>query len=81
MDLFVKLWGVGVKLDGKYDGGPQEANFLKLDCSKLKNTFKLKTQLHLYKAIEKILEWSKCWFKGDDVRAFIDKEIGGFEHS
>ena len=81
MDLFVKLWCDGVKCGGKYDGGPQEANFLKLDCSKLKNTFGWKPHWHLDKAIEKILARCMCWFKGDDVRAFIDKEIDEFLNS
>lgn len=36
VDLFVKHWGEGMKWIDKYDGGPHEANFLKLDCSKLK---------------------------------------------
>ena len=39
VDLFVKHWGEGMKWIDKYDGGPHEANFLKLDCSKLKKTF------------------------------------------
>ena len=39
VDLFVEHWGEGMKWIDKYDGGPHEANFLKLDCSKLKKTF------------------------------------------
>ena len=39
VDLFVSKWGEGIKWIDKYDGGPHEANFLKLDCSKLKSTF------------------------------------------
>ena len=39
VDLFVKKWGEGINWINKYDGGPHEANFLKLDCSKLKTTF------------------------------------------
>ena len=35
VDLFVKHWGEGLKWINKYDGGPHEANFLKLDCSNL----------------------------------------------
>jgi len=39
VDLFVKHWGKGMKWVNQYDSGPHEANFLKLDCSKLKTTF------------------------------------------
>ncbi|MCR5619010.1 MAG: CDP-glucose 4,6-dehydratase, partial [Lachnospiraceae bacterium] len=38
-DLFVKHWGDGLKWIDRYDGGPHEATFLKLDCTKLKKTF------------------------------------------
>ena len=36
--LFCDTWGNGLKWIDKYDGGPHEANFLKLDCSKIKQT-------------------------------------------
>ena len=39
VDLFVNTWGEGMKWVNKYDSGPHEANFLKLDCSNLKSTF------------------------------------------
>ena len=39
VDLFVEKWGEGMKWVNQYDGGPHEANFLKLDWSKLKTTF------------------------------------------
>ena len=39
VDLFISKWGEGMKWIDKFDGGPHEANFLKLDCSKLKSTF------------------------------------------
>ena len=61
VDLFVKHWGEGMKWIDKYDGGPHEANFLKLDCSKLKKTFGWQPHWDLNIAIEKVVEWSKCW--------------------
>lgn len=75
VDLFVKYWGEGIKWIEHYDGGPHEANFLKLDCSKLKTTFNWKPHWNLDKAIEKVIEWSKCWIRGDDVRACMDQQI------
>lgn len=78
VDLFVKHWGEGVKWIDKYDGGPHEANFLKLDCSKLKTTFGWKPHWNLEKAIEKVVEWSKVWVAGGDVRAVMDRQIEEF---
>jgi CDP-glucose 4,6-dehydratase len=75
VDLFVKHWGEGLKWVNKYDGGPHEANFLKLDCSKLKATFDWKPHWNLDTAIEKTVEWSKAWVGGEDVRAVMDKQI------
>ena len=78
VDLFVSKWGEGMKWIDCYDGGPHEANFLKLDCSKLKVTFGWKPHWNLDTAIEKVVEWSKCWMQGGDIRACMDKEINEF---
>ena len=78
VDLFVKHWGDDAKWVNKYDGGPHEANFLKLDCSKLKTTFGWKPHWDLDKALEKVVEWSKCWIEAGDVRQCMDKEIEEF---
>lgn len=78
VDLFVSKWGEGMKWINKYDGGPYEANFLKLDCSKLKTTFGWTPRWNLHEAMDMIVEWSKCWISGGDVRACMDKEIEEF---
>lgn len=78
VDLFVKHWGEGLKWVNKYDGGPHEANYLKLDCSKLKTTFGWKPHWNLEEAIEKVVEWSKIWIAGEDVRPIMDKQIEEF---
>ena len=75
VDLFCKHWGEGLKWVNQYDGGPHEANFLKLDCSKLKNVFGWKPHWNLDMAIERVVEWSKTWITGEDVRAIMDKQI------
>lgn len=78
VDMFVKHWGNGLKWINKYDGGPHEANFLKLDCSKLKTTFGWKPHWNLEKAIEKVVEWSKAWITDGDVRAVMNRQIDEF---
>lgn len=75
VDLFVKHWGEGLKWIDKYDGGPHEANFLKLDCSKLKTVFGWKPHWGLETAIEKVVEWSRVWVAGQDVRPVMDRQI------
>ena len=78
VDLFCKHWGKGLKWINKYDGGPHEANFLKLDCSKLKSTFGWTPRWNLETAVEKVVEWSKAWNAGENVRAKMDKQIEEF---
>ncbi len=77
VDLFVKHWG-GMKWINRHDGGPHEANFLKLDCSKLKTTFGWQPRWDLDQAIAKTVQWSKCWLSGGDVRACMDEQIREF---
>ena len=78
VDLFVKAWGGGLKWINRADGGPHEANFLKLDCTKLKTVFGWKPTWNLETAIEKVVEWSKCYLSGGDVRACMDDQIHAF---
>lgn len=78
VDLFCKHWGEGLKWIDKYDGGPHEANFLKLDCSKLKSTFGWKPHWNLERAIEAAVEWSKVWVNNGDVRTVMNKQIDEF---
>ncbi len=78
VDIFVRYWGDGLQWINKFDGGPHEANFLKLDCSKLKTTFGWSPHWNLDKAIEKVVEWSKCWIEGGDVIKCMDKQIEDF---
>lgn len=78
VDLFVKHWGEGMKWIDKYDGGSHEANFLKLDCSKLKKTFGWQPHWDLNIAIEKVVEWSKCWLTNGDIEKCMNKQIEEF---
>ena len=39
VDLFCQYWGEGARWENHFAGGPHEANFLKLDCSRVKKTF------------------------------------------
>ena len=78
VDLFVQKWGDEMKWINRYEGGFHEANFLKLDCSKLKNTFDWVPRWNLETAIIKVVEWSKCWINGEDVRICMDKQINEF---
>jgi len=57
--LFCEKWqqqtGKETSWENQYDGGPHEANFLKLDCSKLKKTFAWKPRWNVEIAMEKMM--------------------------
>ena len=75
VDTFVRLWGGGLHWTDRHEDGPHEANFLKLDCSKLKKTFGWKPCWDLEKAVAKTIEWTKCWASGKDVRNCMNEQI------
>lgn len=78
MDKFCKAWGEGFSWCTKTVNGPHEANFLKLDCAKIKSTFGWKPRWHIDEAIEKICNWTKIYFSHGDIRSEMDREIKEF---
>ena len=75
VDLFCEVWGQGMRWENRWDGGPHEANFLKLDCSKIKMTFGWKPRWHIREAIEKTVEWTNVWMQGGDILREMDRQI------
>lgn len=57
------------------DDGPHEANFLKLDCAKLKTSFHWKPRWNVEEAMQKIVEWSKCFLEGTDIVKCMKQQI------
>ena len=78
VDLFCLKWGDGMKWVNQYDGGPHEANFLKLDCSKIKKVFGWKPHWGVEEAVEKTVEWSKIYLKHGNIPACMDAQIREF---
>lgn len=79
VSLFCRHWGKGAKWESKAElNAPHEANFLKLDCSLLKNTFGWQSRWHIEKAIQKTCAFSKVWLQGGSIPAEMDKEIEEF---
>lgn len=76
--LFCDIWGNGLKWIDKYDGGPHEANFLKLDCSKIKQTFGWKASWHIDEAIRRVVNWTQVYLSHGDISKEMAKEILDF---
>lgn len=79
VDLFCKKWGEGAAWINQAEANaPHEANFLKLDCSKLKAVFGWKPRWHIEEAIEKTAEWTKVWMRQGDIPACMDEQIQNY---
>lgn len=75
---FAKYWGEGFFYAITESNGPHEANFLKLDCSKLKSVFGWRPVWDLEQAVAKTVEWTKCYADGADVAACMERQIAQF---
>ena len=73
-ELFGDKWGEGFTFEEKSDGGPHEANYLKLDCSKIKVRLGWAPVWSIDTAIEKTVEWTKAYFDGS-ANECLEKQI------
>lgn len=82
VSLFCRKWelATGVKKTwiNKDDGGPHEASFLKLDCSKFKSVFGWQPSWSIENTVEKTVEWTKVYLDGGDTASIMDKQIDEF---
>jgi CDP-glucose 4,6-dehydratase len=74
-DLFCKEWGGGIPWFNQSNAGPHEANFLKLDCSKIKTTFGWEPRWDIEKAIEKTVEWTRVYINKGNIAQMMDNQI------
>lgn len=73
--LFQSIWGKGFTWKSMECGGPHEANLLKLDCRKIKESFGWKPCYDAEKALELVVEWTKAWLEGQDIGACMEQQI------
>lgn len=79
VDLFCKYWGEEARWKNVSDiNAPHEANFLKLDCSKIKNKINWHPVWHIAEAVEKTVEWSKMYLYNGNVNLSMEKQIEDF---
>lgn len=74
-DLFCQAWGQGLQWINRSDGGPHEASFLKLDCSRIKKILGWQPRYGVNEAVRRTVEWSRAYLDGMDVRQVMDQQI------
>lgn len=76
VEIFCKAWGGDASWKNVSEANaPHEANFLKLDCSKIKSTLKWKPRWHITDAVNKTVEWSKTYISSGNINAVIERQI------
>ena len=65
-DTWNKSSGQHVTWVSRSENGPHEANYLKLDCSKIKSVLGWKPRWSIQETMNKIVEWSQNWLCGCD---------------
>lgn len=78
VDLFCRAWGQGITWNSHPTEGPHEANFLKLDCSRVKKVLGWRPRYTVAQAVEQTADWSKAYCRGEDMRQVTDRQIREF---
>lgn len=73
VSLFCKKWNdsfqTNIKWTSGLENGPHEANYLKLDCSRIKNRLNWHPKWNIEMAMDQIIQWTRAYYKGEDVLA------------
>jgi len=75
VDLFCKYWGNVKWRNAAEADALHEAEFLKLDCSKIKSVLGWKPKWHIAEAVYKTVEWSRAYMCNGDVLSVMDRQI------
>lgn len=76
--IFCSSWGGSQTFECLTKDGPHEANFLKLDCAKVKTVFGWQPKWSAAQAVQKTVEWTRVFADGGDVPAKLDEQIAEF---
>ncbi len=76
--LFCNTWGEGVWWQTVDIATAHEANFLKLDCSKIQKKLGWRPICHIREAVSRTVEWAKAWQIGADITSVMEAQIGEF---
>lgn len=73
-----QLWGTDASWIQDSAVQPHEANLLTLDCSKARTKLDWQPKLDLPTALDWIVEWTKAWYQGDDMKQKTQSQIQQF---
>ena len=65
----------GITWLNKSDGGPHEDNYLKLDCTKIKETLEWAPVWNIEKAMEELVKWYRVYATNGDLTAITKQQV------
>ncbi len=75
-DIFCREWGENISWENISErNAPHEANFLKLDCSKIQSVFGWTPKWNIDKSVKKTVEWYKEYFAGTNMHDYAIRQI------
>jgi len=80
VEHMVNQWGNGASWQQDYCAHPHEANYLKLDISKVKARLGLQPRWNLTKALSKIVEWHQAFTANSDMQAVTLEQISTYQN-
>ena len=78
VSTFCNVWGNGLTWKSLSVDLPREANYLKLDCSKIKSVFDWSPHWNIKAAVEKTVEWTKTYQNKGDLVECMGQQINDF---
>ena len=76
--IFCDCWGEGLTWENLSTDLPKEANFLKLDCSKIKAVFDWSPRWNVATALEMVADWTKIYRAGEKLSTCMERQLEKF---
>lgn len=79
VSIFCEKWNKATNENIRWTVGEKnmfhEAEYLKLDCSKIRKMLKWQPHWDIETAIEKVVKWYTIYFKGEDIKQCMEEQI------
>jgi len=76
VELFCKAWGDNMCWQSRVEkNAVHEANLLKLDCTKMRETFGIAPKWGIEQAVKATVDWAKCWMNNENIYSCMCRQI------